>query len=219
MASSLKTEVNIKVLLIGDSGVGKSSLLMSFTSGTFDEDINATIGIDFKVKKVEVLDAHVGQRRQVSMQLWDTAGQERFRTLTSSYYRGANAVVLVYDVNEPQTFVGLQKWLEEANSYCRVDGDEDSCVYLLIGNKVDRCSTEGDMAVSKASAQSFAKQHGMLFALTSAKTQVGVAQAFDEVARNVYDKMCETGTGQRSRGTNLRDGGAANAGGSGGGCC
>lgn len=218
MASTTKADVSIKVLLIGDSGVGKSSLLVSFTSGTFDEDINATIGIDFKVKTVEVLDAHLGRRRQVSMQLWDTAGQERFRTLTSSYYRGANAVVLVYDVNEPQSFIGLQKWLEEANSYCRGDSDENGVVYLLIGNKVDRCSTEAEMAVGKATAQSFAKQHDMLFALTSAKTQVGVAQAFDEVARNVYDKLSEAGVAQQGRGTNLRDENTDN-GGNGGGCC
>ncbi|XP_050340656.1 ras-related protein Rab-18-like [Bactrocera neohumeralis] len=214
--STGKADLSIKVLLIGDSGVGKSSLLLSFTSGAFDEDINATIGIDFRVKKVEVLDAHLGQRKQLSMQLWDTAGQERFRTLTSSYYRGANAVVLVYDVNEPQTFTGLQEWLEEANAYCRSERDEDSVIYLLIGNKVDRCPMEGDMAVSKATAQSFAKQHAMLFALTSAKTQVGVAQAFDEVARNVFDKLSEMESMQRGRGTTLRDE-DLNSGG--GGCC
>lgn len=80
---------NVKVLLIGDSGVGKSSLMMRLTADRFDEDIGTTIGIDFKVKQVELEDG-----RKVSLQLWDTAGQERFRTLTSSYYRGAQAVCL-----------------------------------------------------------------------------------------------------------------------------
>lgn len=120
---SSDVEMSIKVLLIGDSGVGKSSLLLSFTTGTFDADISSTIGIDFKIKKVDVVDPTNGRKTQVNLQLWDTAGQERFRTLTSSYYRGAQVVVLVYDVNAPESFYGLKKWLDEANSYChRGDG-------------------------------------------------------------------------------------------------
>ncbi|KEG13534.1 small GTP-binding protein Rab18 [Trypanosoma grayi] len=184
----------IKVLLLGDSGVGKSSLMLSFASGTFDPDISSTIGIDFKVKTVEVVDSD-GTRKNVNLHLWDTAGQERFRTLTSSYYRGAHAVVLVYDVNEPQTFHGLQRWIEEADAFCRVDGD-DEAVYLLIGNKIDKCGrgegTEGEasslMALPKEQAQQLAQRRRMLLAFTSAKTRAGVQQAFDELARSVYDK-------------------------------
>lgn len=111
--------MTIKVLLVGDSGVGKSSLLLSFTSNTFNEDQPTTIGIDFKVKRVDVVDSNTGASRQVMVQLWDTAGQERFRTLTSSYYRNAHAVVLVYDVNEPNTFYNIKQWINEADRYCR----------------------------------------------------------------------------------------------------
>ncbi|ORC89834.1 small GTP-binding protein Rab18 [Trypanosoma theileri] len=189
---SHSVDASIKVLLLGDSGVGKSSLMLSFAMGSFDPDISSTIGIDFKVKTVEVVDS-AGARRKVNLNLWDTAGQERFRTLTSSYYRGAHAVVLVYDVNEPQTFHGLQRWIEEADAFCRTD-DEDDAVYLLIGNKIDKCGGEGSdseasMAVPKEQAQQLAQKRRMLLAFTSAKTCAGIQQAFDELARSVYDKM------------------------------
>ncbi|ESL10992.1 small GTP-binding protein Rab18 [Trypanosoma rangeli SC58] len=194
---SQTADASIKVLLLGDSGVGKSSLMFSFAAGVFNPDIGSTIGIDFKVKTVEVVDSD-GARRHVNLHLWDTAGQERFRTLTSSYYRGANAVVLVYDVNEPQTFHGLQRWMEEADAFCRGgDDDEDGAVYLLIGNKIDKCvedsSDAGEdapfMSVPKEQAQKLAQRRRMLLAFTSAKTCAGVEQAFDELARCVYDKM------------------------------
>lgn len=216
--SNTNGERTIKVLLIGDSGVGKSSLLMSFTTGTFDENISATIGIDFKVKRVDVVDSHTAAKATVNLQLWDTAGQERFRTLTSSYYRGAQAVVLVYDVNEPQTFQGLKKWLDEANSYCRRDEVErNNVVFLLIGNKTDLCPDEDSMPLPKSTAQGFAQQNNMLFALASAKTKIGVAQAFDEVARNAYDKLQDAERYEKRRTTNLNEGGANSGGGQS--CC
>lgn len=181
----------MKVLLIGDSGVGKTALLHSFTSETFDPDIGVTIGMDIRVKEVSVLDTQTGQAKRMSMKLWDTAGQERFRTVTSSYYRGAHAIVLVYDVNEPETFFSLQNWLDEANSYRCKDTCDEEVVYLLLGNKVDQCPLVDEMPVSSVTAQNFAKKHQMLFALTSAKTRAGVVQAFDEVAQSVYDKMSD----------------------------
>lgn len=97
----------VKVLLVGDAGVGKSSLLLRFTDGSFDERIQSTIGVDFKVKYME----ENGKRLKVT--LWDTAGQERFRTLTGAYYRGCDAVVLVYDVNRRESMDNLKVWMEE----------------------------------------------------------------------------------------------------------
>ena len=102
----------LKVLLIGDAGVGKSSLLLRYTEDKFDEALGSTIGVDFKVKTVEA------DGKRVKLTLWDTAGQERFRTLTSSYYRGAQGVVLVYDVTRRATFDDLQRWLEEVDAFC-----------------------------------------------------------------------------------------------------
>ena len=220
----------VKVLLIGDSGVGKSSLMLRFSSNTFSEEISATIGIDFKVKATEIVDPTTNERRSITMQIWDTAGQERFRTLTSSYYRGAHAVVLVYDVNEPQSFQNLSKWLEEAKTFCgsSSSGATSAAVFLLIGNKIDRAAAAaGPMAVPKASAQEFARENKMLFCLCSAKTKEGVVDAFDEVARAVYDRTVEAGDsrmdGGRNGGVRLdgREPGRSGGGGGGGSgmCC
>ncbi|CCW60850.1 unnamed protein product [Phytomonas sp. EM1] len=199
MSFDTKVDALIKVLLIGDSGVGKSSLLYSFTTGTFNEGIGTTIGIDFKVKKVDVVDEISGQCRHVNMQIWDTAGQERFRTLTNSYYRGAHAIVLVYDVSVPGSFSSLSKWLEEAK---RCSQSED-ITFLLIGNKIDLCISEEHMPVPQLAAESFARQHHMLLAFTSAKTRVGISQAFDEVARNAYDRLAEKGDTTKRHTKNL----------------
>lgn len=169
--------MTIKVLLVGDSGVGKSSLMLSFTSNTFNEDQPTTIGIDFKVKRVDVVDSNTGATKQVMVQLWDTAGQERFRTLTSSYYRNAHAVVLVYDVNEPNTFHNIKQWISEADRYCRpheyvsnafnnaMPSDtntrinsintkkaENRVIYMLIGNKTDKVKDESLMAIKRSTA-------------------------------------------------------------------
>lgn len=172
----------VKVLLIGDSGVGKSSLMLRFTADAFDEAISATIGIDFKVKQVQLEDG-----RSLTLQLWDTAGQERFRTLTSSFYRGAHAVVLVYDTTQRSTFDNLKHWVEEANTYCRASGGQVS--YLLIGNKVDLLGESNPKeCVSREEAEAFARSNRMLFALCSAKTKEGVIHAFAEVARSVAQK-------------------------------
>lgn len=206
----------IKILLVGDSGVGKSSLMLRFVHGTFEPDISSTIGIDFKVKHVDVVDPIDGSTKTVTAQIWDTAGQERFRTLTSSYYRSAHAVVLVYDVHEPSSFEGVTKWLAEANNFL---AGED-VVYLLVGNKTDLCESHDSMPVSKATAQRFAQEHKMLFALCSAKTKEGVMHAFEEVVRKVYDKRSK-GSRQEAEmnrvdlnNSNGRDGRNA-----GGGCC
>ena len=99
-----------KLLLIGDAGVGKSSILLRFTDDTFDEHLQSTIGVDFKVKMRTI----AGKR--VKMTIWDTAGQERFRTLTSSYYRGAQGIMLTYDVTRRQTFDNLNQWLQEVDA-------------------------------------------------------------------------------------------------------
>ena len=104
-------------------------MLLRFTDDSFDEHIQSTIGVDFKVKHLDVND------KRVKLTIWDTAGQERFRTLTSSYYRGAHGVVLVYDVTRTDTFENLQQWLKEVNMYSPNNGE--AVVKLLVGNKID----------------------------------------------------------------------------------
>ncbi|XP_043823097.1 ras-related protein Rab-18 isoform X2 [Dromiciops gliroides] len=118
----------LKILIIGESGVGKSSLLLRFTDDTFDPELAATIGVDFKVKTISV------DGNKAKLAIWDTAGQERFRTLTPSYYRGAQGVILVYDVTRRDTFVKLDNWLNELETYCT----RNDIVKMLVGNKIDK---------------------------------------------------------------------------------
>lgn len=121
----------IKVLLLGDSGVGKSCLLLRFTDDTFSEEHQSTIGVDYRFKLLSDVSPMASTCK---LMLWDTAGQERFRTLTSSYYRGAHGVILVYDVARRQSFTDIQSvWIKELEAYIQLD----KVCLMLIGNKVD----------------------------------------------------------------------------------
>lgn len=164
-----------KVLLIGDSGVGKSSLLLRFTADTFD-DLSPTIGVDFKVKMMTL-----GGKR-LKLTIWDTAGQERFRTLTSSYYRGAQGIILVYVVSRRATFTDLSDiWLKEVDRF----STKPDCIKMLIGNKVDL--EERERVVTKKEGIAFARQHGCLFLEASAKTSINVQRCFDELVQKILD--------------------------------
>ena len=203
----------LKLLLVGDTAVGKSSLLLRFTDGTFDTDLQATIGVDFKVRACRASCARrrCCRRRRcrrcvraltftphtlpppqvknmrlankvVKATIWDTAGQERFRTLTSSYYRGAHGVLLVYDVTRPETFQHLPQWLSEIETYCPAGGK--NVVKLLVGNKSD---LEADRAVSTAEGEQWARSKGMLFMESSAKSGDAVKGVFDEVVTKILE--------------------------------
>ncbi|THF95231.1 hypothetical protein TEA_024917 [Camellia sinensis var. sinensis] len=168
-AQSSSYDLSFKILLIGDSGVGKSCLLVSFISNSV-EDLAPTIGVDFKIKQLTV-----GGKR-LKLTIWDTAGQEKFRTLTSSYYRGAQGIVLVYDVTRRETFTNLSDvWAKEVDLY----STNQDCIKMLVGNKVDR---ESERLVSREEGISLAKEHGCLFLECSAKTRENVDQCFAELA-------------------------------------
>ncbi|GAB2232090.1 hypothetical protein Droror1_Dr00011112 [Drosera rotundifolia] len=175
-SSSSTTEFDFlfKLLMIGDSGVGKSSLLLSFTSDIF-EDLSPTIGVDFKVKYVNV------GGKKLKLAIWDTAGQERFRTLTSSYYRGAQGIIMVYDVTRRETFTNLREiWAREIDLY----STNQDCIKMLVGNKVDK---EGERVVTKKEGTDFAREYGCLFIECSAKTRVNVQQCFEELVLKILD--------------------------------
>ncbi|XP_017557471.1 ras-related protein Rab-18a [Pygocentrus nattereri] len=161
----------LKILIIGESGVGKSSLLLRFTDDMFDPELGATIGVDFKVKTIAV------DGNQTKLAIWDTAGQERFRTLTPSYYRGAQGVILVYDVTRRETFSKLSTWLNELETYCT----RDELVKMLVGNKIDK----EDREVDRNEGLKFARKHSMLFIEASAKTRDGVECAFEELVEKI----------------------------------
>lgn len=157
-----------KLLLIGDSGVGKSSLLLRFTSNTFD-NLPPTVGVDFRLKKMTV------EGKRVKLAIWDTAGQERFRTLTSAYYRGAQGVILVYDVTRRETFTNLSDvWLKELELYSTYQ----DCIKMVVGNKVDK---ENERVVSKQEGINFAREHKCIYLECSAKARINVEHCFEEL--------------------------------------
>ncbi|XP_014206123.1 ras-related protein Rab-37-like isoform X1 [Copidosoma floridanum] len=161
-----------KTILLGDSGVGKTSLLMQFDTKRFQAgSFAATVGIGFTNKIITVDDS------QVKLQIWDTAGQERFRSVTHAYYRDANALLLLYDVTNKQSFDNIRAWLGEIREYA-----QDDVVIMLLGNKCD-CSS--DRIVKKEDGQRLANEYKVPFMETSAKTGLNVDLAFHAVAREL----------------------------------
>ncbi|KAI0077989.1 ras-domain-containing protein [Panus rudis PR-1116 ss-1] len=167
--------VNVKLLLIGNSSVGKSSLLLRFSDQQWlpEDEASATIGVDFRVHKMDV------KGKKVKLSIWDTAGQERFRTITSSYYRGAQGIILVYDVANRESFDALPRWYSELETYV-----SPSVVKIIVGNKVDK---EFSRQVTYSEGQQFAQRMNSLFIEASAKTAVGVREAFEEVVAKIID--------------------------------
>ncbi|CDO68525.1 hypothetical protein BN946_scf184998.g22 [Trametes cinnabarina] len=169
--------INVKLLLIGNSSVGKSSLLLRFSDEQWlpEDESSATIGVDFRVHKMEM------KGKKVKLSIWDTAGQERFRTITSSYYRGAQGIILVYDVANRESFEALPKWFSELETY--VSGS----VVKIIVESPDTAIQEYSRQVPTTEGEAFAKRMGALFIEASAKTAVGVEEAFRDVVERIID--------------------------------
>ncbi|XP_005091033.1 ras-related protein Rab-37 isoform X3 [Aplysia californica] len=168
-------DMSCKVMLIGDSGVGKTCILVRFKDGTFlSGSFISTVGIDFRNKVVDV------EGTKVKLQIWDTAGQERFRSITRAYYRDANALLLLYDVTSKTSFDNIRAWLGEINDYA-----QDDVVIMLLGNK---CDSSGNRVVRKEDGERLAREYGVAFMETSAKTGVNVDLAFMAVARDLKMK-------------------------------
>merc|ERR1712137_195279 len=164
-----------KLLLIGDSGVGKSCLLLRFADDTYTESYISTIGVDFKIRTIEI------GGKSIKLQIWDTAGQERFRTITSSYYRGAHGIIVVYDVTEQDTFHAVERWMTEIERFAGPDVNK-----MMVGNKCDMVSKK---QVDYSTAKEFADQHGIPFFETSAKDNQNVEQAFLDLTRDIKKNM------------------------------
>ncbi|KAI8028230.1 Ras-related protein RABA2a [Camellia lanceoleosa] len=161
-----------KVVLIGDSGVGKSNLLSRFTRNEFCLESKSTIGVEFATRTLQV------EGRTVKAQIWDTAGQERYRAITSAYYRGALGALLVYDVTKPTTFENVSRWLKELRDHA-----DANIVIMLIGNKTDLKHLR---AVATEDAQGFAEKEGLSFIETSALEAINVEKAFQTILSEIY---------------------------------
>jgi len=164
-----------KLLLIGDIGVGKSCLLLRFADDTYSESYISTIGVDFKIRTIE----HDG--KTIKLQIWDTAGQERFRTITSSYYRGAHGIIVVYDVTDQDSFDNVKQWLQEIERYA-----SENVKKLLVGNKSDLTQKK---QVDYTTAKEYADQLAIPFLETSAKANTNVEQAFITMASEIKNSM------------------------------
>ncbi|KAG6649021.1 hypothetical protein CIPAW_07G184200 [Carya illinoinensis] len=164
-----------KLLLIGDSGVGKSCLLLRFADDSYLDSYISTIGVDFKIRTVEQ------DGKTIKLQIWDTAGQERFRTITSSYYRGAHGIIIVYDVTDQESFNNVKQWLSEIDRYASENVNK-----LLVGNKSDLTANK---VVSFETAKAFADEIGIPFMETSAKNATNVEQAFMAMATDIKNRM------------------------------
>ncbi|PRP89454.1 hypothetical protein PROFUN_01317 [Planoprotostelium fungivorum] len=165
-----------KYIIIGDTGVGKSCLLLQFTDKRFQPIHDLTIGVEFGARLVNI------NTTQVKLQIWDTAGQEHFRSITRSYYRGAAGALLVYDITRRDTFNHLNTWLEDAKQHCNSN--------MLIGNKSD---LDHKRAVTYEEGEQFARENNLIFIETSAKTASNVEEAFIKTARMINEKI-EKGT-------------------------
>ncbi|XP_065426884.1 ras-related protein Rab-1A-like [Chrysemys picta bellii] len=203
-----------KLLLIGDSGVGKSCLLLRFADDNYTDSYISTIGVDFKIRTIEL------EGKTIKLQIWDTAGQERFRTITSSYYRGAHGIIIVYDVTDQDSFSNMHLWLEEIGRYASENVNK-----LIVGNKNDLTCKK---VVDFTTAKEYADALEVPFLETSAKTATNVEQAFVTMAAEIKNRVGSGLPHSDSRQPNpriqsapLRQGrdGAGEGGDGGGGCC
>eukprot|EP00746_Dinoflagellata_sp_MGD_P154223 gnl/MRDRNA2_/MRDRNA2_84703_c0_seq1.p1 gnl/MRDRNA2_/MRDRNA2_84703_c0~~gnl/MRDRNA2_/MRDRNA2_84703_c0_seq1.p1 ORF type:complete len:207 (-),score=53.20 gnl/MRDRNA2_/MRDRNA2_84703_c0_seq1:249-869(-) len=194
-----------KLLLIGDSGVGKSCLLLRFADDTYTESYISTIGVDFKIRTIDL------DGKTVKLQIWDTAGQERFRTITSSYYRGAHGIIIVYDCTDKESFNNVKHWMSEIDKYAA-----DGVNKLLVGNKCDLASKK---VVAYDEAKELADSLGVRFMETSAKNAHNVEQAFNVMASEIKERVASQPAAARPGGAGTTKLGGATKISTGGGCC
>ena len=173
----------LKIVLIGDSGVGKTNLLSQFVRNQFNPDSKTTIGVEFATKTIQV------SEKTVKAQIWDTAGQERYRAVTSAYYKGAIGAMLIYDITSLTSFNGVQKWLKELR-----ENSDNNIVIMLIGNKTD---LHPSRSVTEAEGMKYASKEHLLFMETSAENSTNIQEAFTTLIATILDQYKASSFGNR----------------------
>jgi Ras-related protein Rab-1A len=166
-----------KLLIIGDSSVGKSSILLRFADDRFTESFLSTIGVDFKIRTLTI------DNKTIKLQIWDTAGQERFKTITNAYYRGSHGIIIVYDITNLESFNNVARWLEDIHRYT-----SNTAYKILIGNKSDLLEKR---EVDYNTAKQFADQKGITFLETSAKNSNNVQELFLDMTKHIKNTFIQ----------------------------
>ena len=175
MADSEEYEMMIKVILIGDSGVGKTNIMSKFLKNQFLEDSKATVGVEFGSK------LFIQQGHKIKAQIWDTAGQEKYKSITSAYYKGSKGALVIYDITQKETFANIEKWVNDLK--CKGD---PKITIIIIGNKSD---LEEKRQISKEQGEEKAKSFGCAFLETSAFSGDNIEKAFEMMVKEIYDKF------------------------------
>lgn len=170
------TEISLKILIVGDSNVGKTSLLLKYTDDYFSESHVATIGVEYKIKTL------ILRGMQIKLQIWDTSGQERFRSLTQNFFRNANGVLFVYDITEKKSFDNIKEWMNVSQN------TESDFKSLIVGNK---CDLEDERKVSKEALQKFSDKKKIEAFETSAKENTNVSKIFETLAELILENKNE----------------------------
>ena len=164
-----------KIIIIGDSGVGKSNILGRYLHNEFREDTKSTVGVEFGSKKMVI------ENTPIKLQIWDTAGQERYRSITSAYYKGSKGCFIVYDITNPQSFDDIQKWYEEIKR----SGDKGVSI-ILVGNK---CDLENERKISTETGKNKAKEMNCPFYETSALSNIMIEEVFKSICEDIFNKV------------------------------
>ena len=174
--ASMSQDQLFKLLVVGESGVGKTCILLRFADNSFDETFLSTIGVDFKVKEL-IMDG-----KKIRLQIWDSAGQERFRNITNSYYRNCSGIIIVYDITSHESFDKVTEWVSDVRKYV------PTVPLLLVGNK---CDKEDERQVTREEGEEQARKLGLVFLETSAKTSVNIDEAFKEMTKQLLNELAK----------------------------
>ena len=164
-----------KILLLGDSGVGKSCIIIRYIENNFSTNLMNSIGVDFKLKNIEL------DNKKIKLQIWDTAGQERFRTITTSYYKGAHAILIVFDITDRESFEHVRNWMADIDKFAK-----EGVLRILVGNK---CDLENSRQVRKEEGNEIANKYGIKYIETSAKETTNIEDLFISTAKNLLSKQ------------------------------